>query len=294
MFKRTSKDRPRASSQNVKRVITLGEDYNLPSSSSLLPPSKSIKNPYDDVMFLDPPTQSSSKFINLDEYRNSAVNNFGESSSSTVSHRTPTSFLHRLPVPPPKRPDLPQVRFPKIHPPLQQPIVPPSHPPPPPPRHFNLLYHPRPGNQPPIIAPRPTAAALSNITNTKVDRTIQHIVEDYYRTTRLSLPPYLSYHPFVLTRIRNVSKWQTRKCARDDCRMPLGNTADDIVVTHFEPYSYVNPQTGNTETKSGVRVICPSLICIERRYPFVKKSCFVIDPSVPDGIATIDRIVRDR
>uniref|UniRef100_A0A914QQ72 SWIM-type domain-containing protein n=1 Tax=Panagrolaimus davidi TaxID=227884 RepID=A0A914QQ72_9BILA len=222
-------------------------------------------------------------------------------SPSTIppaSNQNPTSSRNAYSSTVPALPRL----FPP-HPPNKQHVMP-CLPPPRqitvPPRRPEIPIHPR------IIVPRPVLpqnniviaprvpTVQRNIVNTKSERRIQQIIDLYYHRTGQELPPYLTYHPFVLTKIKNVTNYQARRCAREDCRMELGGDLNNVVVTHFEPYTYLHPQKKKMETAHGVRVICPSMICMERRYPYITKECFIIDPSITEAQAILNTIVRER
>jgi hypothetical protein len=123
---------------------------------------------------------------------------------------------------------------------------------------------------------------LPEASNSKV----KEIIDNYYRNhPELPLPDHLSYNPFTITTVCKLSGWNNRRCAQ--CNNLLGNKADNIVISHVEPYFY--RQNGNPTKTIGARAICPSMLCMNRRYPFISKECFISEFT----FAETEKILKD-
>uniref|UniRef100_A0AC34FDM8 SWIM-type domain-containing protein n=1 Tax=Panagrolaimus sp. ES5 TaxID=591445 RepID=A0AC34FDM8_9BILA len=123
--------------------------------------------------------------------------------------------------------------------------------------------------------------------------TVREIVDKYYReNTAAPLPDYLSYNPFILTKTKTLSGWRARNCANVECKVHLGDNGEKVVVSHVEPYSYVDPQTGTTKRTIEARAVCATMLCINRRYPFITKNCFNSELSADETQTVLANITR--
>uniref|UniRef100_A0AC35F720 SWIM-type domain-containing protein n=1 Tax=Panagrolaimus sp. PS1159 TaxID=55785 RepID=A0AC35F720_9BILA len=129
---------------------------------------------------------------------------------------------------------------------------------------------------------------LNTLAETSLSK-VKEIIDNYYRNHPESpLPDHLSYNPFTITTVSKLSGWNNRRCAQ--CNTLLGDKADNIVVSHVEPYTY--QQNGIPTKTIGARAICPSLLCMNRRYPFISKQCFISELTFAETESILKDILR--
>lgn len=88
--------------------------------------------------------------------------------------------------------------------------------------------------------------------------------------------------------MNKLNGWKQRNCIT--CGSHLGSDPAVTVIAHYESYEHQSFQG----TRNGMRAICPTKLCIYKRYPFITQYCFLSDLNPADTQKIIGEIIRNR
>uniref|UniRef100_A0A914P4L2 Uncharacterized protein n=1 Tax=Panagrolaimus davidi TaxID=227884 RepID=A0A914P4L2_9BILA len=120
--------------------------------------------------------------------------------------------------------------------------------------------------------PRPPAAKTRKVeVNETPSDEVKSAYKNYYQS-RADKPIWCNYYPFEIAKVSTLSNYKDRKCVH--CQKRLGNSKDNIIITHYELYNFTMGNSNIVKQTSGLRAICAENPCMFARYPYITEACF--------------------